>query len=56
MSAGATKLLKQGRTFRFVEQEVVRPDGRVSIIDKVEHPGAVVILPVDMTFRQCPSL
>ena len=47
MNTGKTTLLKQGRTFRFVEQEIVRPDGRVSTIDKVEHPGAVVIMPVD---------
>src|SRR5689334_11803161 len=48
MTAGLkTKLIKQGRTFRFVEQEVERPDGRRVTVDKVEHPGAVVILPKD---------
>jgi ADP-ribose pyrophosphatase len=47
MKAGKTTLLKQARAFRFVEQEIVHGDGRVSKIDKVEHPGAVVILPVD---------
>ena len=47
MNAGKAKLLKQGRAFRFVQQEIVYPDGRVSTIDKVDHPGAVVILPVD---------
>ena len=47
MKTGKTTLLKQGRTFRFVEQEILRPDGRIATIDKVEHPGAVVILPVD---------
>jgi ADP-ribose pyrophosphatase len=51
MNTGKTTLLKQGRTFRFVEQEIVRPDGRISTIDKVEHPGAVVILPVDRDER-----
>jgi ADP-ribose pyrophosphatase len=51
MKTGKTTLLKQGRTFRFVEQEIVHPDGRISTIDKVEHPGAVVILPVDQDGR-----
>jgi ADP-ribose pyrophosphatase len=47
MQTGRTSVLKQGRVFRFVEQEIVRPDGRSSTIDKVVHPGAVVVLPVD---------
>lgn len=47
MNTGKRTVLKQGRVFRFVEQEIVRPDGRIITIDKVEHPGAVVILPVD---------
>ena len=47
MNTGKRTVLKQGRVFRFVEQEIVRPDGRTITIDKVEHPGAVVILPVD---------
>lgn len=47
MNTGQRTVLKQGRVFRFVEQEIVRPDGRKITIDKVEHPGAVVILPVD---------
>jgi ADP-ribose pyrophosphatase len=47
MQTGKRTVLKQGRAFRFVEQEIVRPDGRIMTIDKVEHPGAVVILPVD---------
>jgi ADP-ribose pyrophosphatase len=47
MNRGKRTVLKQGRVFRFVEQEIVRPDGRIITIDKVEHPGAVVILPVD---------
>jgi ADP-ribose pyrophosphatase len=51
MNTGKRTVLKQGRVFRFVEQEIVRPDGRVMTIDKVEHPGAVVILPVDQDGR-----
>jgi len=47
MNTGKRTVLKQGRVFRFVEQEIIRPDGRTMTIDKVEHPGAVVILPVD---------
>ena len=46
-----TKLVKQGRVFRFVEQEVERPDGRRLTIDKIEHPGAVVILPQEKDGR-----
>lgn len=40
-------LVKQGRVFRFVTEEYQLPDGRTAVLDKVEHPGAVVILPVD---------
>jgi ADP-ribose pyrophosphatase len=47
MKTGKRTVLKQGRVFRFVEQEIARDDGRIMTIDKVEHPGAVVILPVD---------
>lgn len=47
MRTGNKTVLKRGRTFQFVEQEIVHSDGRVKRIDKVEHPGAVVILPVD---------
>lgn len=47
MNTGRTKLIKQGKVFRFIEQEIVRSDGRISKIDKVEHPGAVVVLPVE---------
>ena len=45
------KIIKQGRVFRFVEEEYALPDGRVRSIDKVEHPGAVVILPLESPGR-----
>jgi ADP-ribose pyrophosphatase len=41
----STKVLHQGRKFRFVEEEMWLPTGRTSRIEKLEHPGAVVILP-----------
>ena len=41
------KIIKQGRVFRFVEERYTLPDGRPASIDKVEHPGAVVILPLE---------
>ncbi|MFN8389288.1 MAG: NUDIX hydrolase [Bdellovibrionota bacterium] len=41
-----TNLLHQGRKFRFVEEELELPNGKHSRVEKLEHPGAVVILPV----------
>ena len=45
------KVIKQGRVFRFVEESYTLPDGRTARIDKVEHPGAVVILPLESPGR-----
>ena len=40
------RMIHRGRKFSFVEEEYQLDDGRIQTFDKVEHPGAVVILPV----------
>jgi ADP-ribose pyrophosphatase len=39
------KILCRGRKYSFVEEEFRRPDGVPARIEKLEHPGAVVIVP-----------
>ena len=40
-----TQVLHQGRKFTFVEENYRRPDGTTGRIEKLLHPGAVVIVP-----------
>ena len=42
----SSKLLHEGRNFRFKTDEVELPGGRRTVRDIVEHPGAVAIIPV----------
>ena len=41
------KLVYQGRVFSIRQDEVQLPNGRLTHLDIVEHPGAVVIVPLD---------
>jgi len=40
------KTVWRGRFFAFKSDEVELPDGRVTVRDIVEHPGAVAIIPI----------
>lgn len=48
----AEVLLKAGR-FTVVRQEFATPDGRLHVRETVQHPGAVVILPLLADDRVC---
>jgi len=41
-----TKILHQGRNFSFKTDKVQLPNGKTTIRDTVDHPGAVAIVPI----------
>ncbi len=46
-----SKPIYQGRVFSVRKDEVRLPNGHVSELDIVDHPGAVILLPVDQDGR-----
>ena len=42
----SSRLIHEGRNFRFRTDDVELPDGRRTVRDIVEHPGAVAIIPI----------
>ena len=43
----SSRSIYHGRVFALQQDEVSLPDGRVVQLDIVNHPGAVVLVPVD---------